>query len=208
MSNFLKGFSDADFNQQQNGGTGVQYIKAPSAHVVTLNLEYVTSGQKGTPGFKVTFTNADGATANDSRWITENGFAITKQFVAKVAEEAGLKEALKDATNKQFSNEKEWVETIASVLNGAQVGIAFRGREYVNDKAEVKVATEYWYAFAPTALEAAMTYVTTHTDKNIVRLPQTATTADFSATAKDPFAIPAPSSAPAVDPFAVDALPF
>ena len=196
MENFLRGFSESDFKQNEGqGGSGVNYIKAPSAHVVTLAVKYAESNNKKTPGLEITFTNAEGAVVQDNNWITPNSFSVVLGTISKIALEAGVKEQLIAATNKRFVNEEDWVNSVASVINGISVAAAFKAVEYMNDKGETKNRSEFWFANSSDNLESVQSYVTSNSDKATVQLKQKATTQDFGA-------MPPESIPPAFDPFA------
>lgn len=195
---FLSGFTNNDFQPQgQNAEGGVKYIKPQTACICTLNIGYSESAQKGTPAINVNFTNEAGETNQEVLYITEGGFNITKQRIASIADHAGKKEALIQATNRAFKTAQEWVDTVATVLDNVQVGVAFKGEEYVNSKAETKTKAIYWYSFAPTqdAVEVAVKYIAANPEKALKRLPTQDTTASFGAT---------PFDVNKVDPFAAN----
>lgn len=194
---FLSGFNASDFQTNQNSG-GTQYIKPGTASICNVSVAYAESAQKKTPAIEMNFKNEAGEVNTETLYITEGGFNITKQFVARLADNAGLKDALVAGTNTTFKTAQDWVTAIANVLNGANVGVAFKGKEYVNSQSEVKTKAIYWYSFAatPEAVEAAKKYIADHPEKAVEKLPTQATTTDFSATT--------PFDVNKVDPFAAN----
>ena len=191
---FLSGFTANDFQTNQGGDNGVKYIKPQTASICKLAIGYQESSQKGTPAIVLTFTNETGETNTNTLYITEGGFNITKQTVARIAEHANLKEALISYTNKTFATAQDWVNCVAGVLDNAQVGVAFKGEEYVNSNSEVKTKAVMWYTFTatPEAVDAAVKYIAANPDKAVKRLPTQATTDTFTpginVNAIDPFA--------------------
>lgn len=194
---FLSGFQASDFQTNQNSGNSTQYIKPGTASICNVSVGYAESVQKKTPAIEIHFKNEAGEVNTETLYITEGGFNITKQFVARLADNAGLKDALVAGTNSAFKTAQDWVTAIANVLNGANVGVAFKGKEYVNSQSEVKTKAIFWYSFAatPEAVEAAKKYIADHPEKAVEKLPTQATATDFSA---------APFDVNKVDPFATN----
>lgn len=191
---FLSGFTANDFQTNNQGGENVKYIKPQTASICNVAVGYQESSQKGTPAIVLTFTNDAGETNTTTLYITEGGFNITKQTVARIAENAGLKETLIQATNKTFATAQDWVNCVAGVLDNAQVGVAFKGEEYVNSNSEVKTKAVLWYTFAatPEAVDTAVKYIAANPDKAVKKLPTQATSDTFTPginmNAIDPFA--------------------
>lgn len=203
---FLKGFSASDFITTNQGGKN--YIK-PGVHVVQVEGKFGKSAQKGTPYVEFVYTTEDGAVNEHINYITDKTFVNLMKTVSSLALSAGKKDELIAATQKNFKDEQDWVETVVSVLNGSSLAVAFLTEEYVNKDAEVKTKSTFWFAGPVGDVENMKEYVAKNPNKAVKKVNDgnaTVATVDAFAVPQrvaDPFATPTT----AADPFGVPANP-